>query len=137
MIDSEASNIDILARTIWAEARGERRLGMVAVASVIINRAKHPRWWGHSIKEVCLKPWQFSCWNSNDPNRKKLLSVDTDDEKFAEALDIAVDAVRGNLVDPTGGADSYVNLKLAKPSWATDDKLTLRIGNHSFYRVEI
>jgi len=60
--------LDILAKTLWGEARGEGREGLIAVAWVIKNRADNPGWWGKSIELVCLKPYQFSCWNADDPN---------------------------------------------------------------------
>ena len=60
----------MLAQTIWGEAREEDEEGMEAVASVIINRADYPPkgklWWGHTVEEVCKKPYQFSFylkWN--------------------------------------------------------------------------
>ena len=59
---------DILARTIYGEARGESISGMEAVASVVLNRVAFANrrgrfWWGNSIAEVCRAPKQFSCWN--------------------------------------------------------------------------
>ena len=49
---------DILARTIYGEARGESISGMEAVASVVLNRVAFAKrrgrfWWGNSIAEVC------------------------------------------------------------------------------------
>ena len=38
-----------------------------AIAHVIVNRMRLPNW-PDSAAEVCLQPWQFSCWNKNDPN---------------------------------------------------------------------
>jgi hypothetical protein len=37
---------------------------------------------GKTIKDVCLQPKQFSCWNSNNPNRKLLLTLDTNSELY-------------------------------------------------------
>ena len=71
-----ADDLDIAARTIWGEARGEGPEGMRAVAHVIANRATKGGWWGDTLWSVCLKPWQFSCWNLSDPNRQKLLDLD-------------------------------------------------------------
>jgi spore germination cell wall hydrolase CwlJ-like protein len=129
--------IDVLARTIWGEARGEPSGGMEAVACVILNRARHPRWWGGSIVEVCLKPWQFSCWNAGDPNRPKLLSVTGADPAFTAALAIADRAVRGELPDCTNNADSYVDLRVARPAWAEQNKPVAVIGNQTFFRLEL
>ena len=50
----------VIAITILAEARGEGHRGMYAVAAVIAQRAFERK---RTPKEVCLKPYQFSCWN--------------------------------------------------------------------------
>ncbi|PJB71692.1 MAG: hypothetical protein CO093_04590 [Alphaproteobacteria bacterium CG_4_9_14_3_um_filter_47_13] len=52
-------DIEILARTIWGEARGEGQKGMLAVASVIMNRVRCGGWWGSTIQDVCRKPYQL------------------------------------------------------------------------------
>ena len=46
-------------------------------AWVIRNRADNPRWWGNDITDVCLKKYQFSCWNHNDPNYPRLTNEAT------------------------------------------------------------
>lgn len=129
--------IDILARTIWGEARGEPAGGMEAVACVIRNRATHPRWWGRDILSVCLAPLQFSCWNVGDPNAAKCKAVTGSDASFTRALVIADRAVHGELADTTHGADSYADLRVCHPDWATPERITCKIGNHTFFRVEI
>ena len=53
------SDLMIMAKTIWGEARGESHNGQVAVAWVIRNRAERGGWWGNTIREVCLKDQQF------------------------------------------------------------------------------
>lgn len=62
---------DILARTLWGEARGESLAGHIAVAWTIRNRVNDGRaksWWGEGYTGVCQKPYQFSCWNKNVTN---------------------------------------------------------------------
>jgi hypothetical protein len=132
----DATAIDVMARTIWGEARGEGRAGMEAVASVICRRAKFPRWWGHDIRSVCLAPSQFSCWLPSDPNRAKLEAVDSSDEDFVVAMDVAEKAVADLLSDPTHDADSYANLSVSHPRWADAAKQTAIIGHHTFFRLE-
>lgn len=132
-------SVDTLARTLYGEARGEGLIGMEAVASVVMNRLalseqKNGYWWGDSIVDICQKPFQFSCWNANDPNRSKLLAVDPSDRIFAAALDIAGDAVDGKLKDPTGGATSYCTT-VTHPDWAKEMVQTIIIRNHVFYRL--
>ncbi len=76
MIDlSQIADDGILARTAWGENRGGGIDGMTSVINVIMNRAHKPSWWGKTPREVCLKPWQFDCWNENDSNLPKLLAV--------------------------------------------------------------
>lgn len=125
--------IDTLARTIWGEARGEGREGMEAVAAVIMNRVARPCWWGRTIETVCTKPWQFSCWNSNDPNLAKLLSVTEADPSFKTAMEIATLAEAGELPDPTNGSTHY-HVKTIRPDWAQGRQPCAAIGNHLFYK---
>ena len=54
----------IVAITILAEARGEGEAGMYAVGAVIAQRAFEGK---RTPSEVCLKKWQFSCWNGKKP----------------------------------------------------------------------
>lgn len=129
--------LDILARTIWGEARGTGIAGMQHVASVILNRASHPRWWGSDVLTVCLKPYQFSCWNEGDPNCPKVHAVTADDRQFAQALVIAAQALSGTLIDQTGGADSYYALNSRAPHWSYDAHHTMSDGYHTFSRVEL
>jgi N-acetylmuramoyl-L-alanine amidase len=125
----------VFARTIWGEARGEGELGMEAVACVIVNRAVLGGWWGESIEEVCLKPWQFSCWNKNDPNRPELIAVGDDDPQFKICLAIAEKAYAGTLKDVTHGADSYHDIRMNPPKWADNLKPVCVIKHHVFYKT--
>ncbi len=128
---------ETLARTIYGEGRGELVRGQEAIASVIINRVRRAEerggyWWGNSIIEVCLRPWQFSCWNENDPNRVKVETVAFDNRVFAPCLRIARRAARGVLKDPTSGATHY-HTKDIYPPWSNGRRPSAEIGNHLFY----
>jgi len=131
-------DVDVLARTIYGEARGELVRGQEAVAAVVINRVRRARqrsgryWWGSSIEEVCLKPWQFSCWNSNDTNRQKIETVTADNEIFQTCLRVARRAVSGVLKDPTCGATHY-HVTGLQPAWSRRRAPSAEIGNHQFY----
>lgn len=126
--------VDILARTLWGEARGEGRRGMHAVANVIANRANNPRWWGQDFISVCKAPWQFSVWNPDDVNLPKLLGVTQDDPQFRTALELAQLAVMGELEDITNGADHY-HTHGVNPLWSQGQKPVASIGNHKFFRL--
>ena len=133
------THIDILARTLWGEARGEGRAGMEAVASVILNRVAIAKqaggyWWGTTIFQVCQKPYQFSCWNTDDPNYAKIRSLTNADLFFVIAQRVARRAVFGTLPDSTGGATHY-HVAGLNPKWAQRQTPTARIGRHVFYRL--
>lgn len=132
--------IDILARTIWGEARSEGKTGMEAVANVVQNRVDVAKanggkyWWGSDIISVCQKPYQFSCWNRSDPNYKRLIAVDERDIHFATCKRIAARAVIGCLIDHTKGATHY-HADYVDPYWAKGEKPLITISRHIFYRL--
>lgn len=135
----KALEVDILARTLWGEARGEGVAGMEAVASVILNRVRIARerggfWWGGNVIQVCQKPYQFSCWNRSDPNFQKLQGVDGRDLYFATALRVARRALAGTLEDATDGATHYHAANI-QPYWARGEAPVAVIGRHVFYRI--
>lgn len=132
--------IDILARTLWGEARGEGPKGLRAVAHVVKNRvdlahAGTVTWWGTDMISVCQKPYQFSCWNAADPNFTRLIQVDVHDAIFRQALAIATRVMNDpSLSDPTKGATHYHRFDI-QPKWAKDATPLIRIGAHVFYRI--
>jgi spore germination cell wall hydrolase CwlJ-like protein len=130
---------DVMARTLWGEARGEGDMGMHAVANVILNRvavaqARGRFWWGDTIIDVCQKPFQFSCWNKNDPNLAKIQNVDMTDIHFMTALRLARRAVIGALPDITNNATHYHERSIT-PNWARGKTPCAAIGRHVFYRI--
>lgn len=137
----------ILARTIFGEARNEGTAGMSAVASVIVNRAKAARtmWGGGTIKGVCLRRAQFSCWNPYYglstknagimQNYKRMISVTSADALFVDALAIAKLAISGKLVDTTKGS-TYYHTTSIKPDWAQGVLPTKIVGAHAFYTTK-
>lgn len=134
-------DLDVLARTMWAEARGEpdAKKSMGAVAHVVINRVEKRSWWGRTISDVCTYPWQFSCWNANDRNRNKLIAVTKSDVLFALANTVVTEilsmtAQARRLADPTGLATHYYADSIRPPAWIVGATYTGRIGHHLFYR---
>lgn len=138
----------LMALTVYGEARGQPRPGRAAVAWTILHRAANPRWWGRNAGGCCLSPWQYSCWNRNDPNRARLLSFLRDgdtvrpqlteaakrDVTLRECVEI-VDAIcRGEIADPTDGATHYYNPSaVAAPFWSAGRRPSARVGDHLFY----
>ncbi|MBI1775213.1 MAG: cell wall hydrolase [Proteobacteria bacterium] len=145
---TELEDGNILARTIWGEARGEGEAGMTAVAAVIRNRAciaarymgvrgrPHPLFGDGTIASACTAPRQFSCWNASDPNRAKLLAVTAIDPQFHDATRIAEETIGGARADPTNGADHYFEKSIPVPDWARGKTPTATIGHHVFFKLE-
>lgn len=145
--------LEVLARTIFGEARGEGDAGRVGVANVILNRVKvakafHEKTEGKKLSHLfgvgtiisaAQRPWQFSCWNESDPNRKKILAVTAGDKAFAECIVVARLAIAGLIVDNTKGSTHYHTTAMGfPPSWRQPNQLkdpepVVIIGKHSFY----
>ena len=120
----DQDDLDTLARTIYGEARNQGMPGMIAAGWTIRNRAEKdlgndglPDWWGEGIVGVCKRPWQYSCWNANDPNRVKLLAVTARDGAFKSCLAAAKGVLTGQYTDPTKGSTHY-HTKAVRPKWA-------------------
>lgn len=131
---------DILARTLWGEARGESLAGQIAVAWTIRNRVndgKAKSWWGEGYAGVCQKPYQFSCWNKSDPNYVYLSGAKPlPFREFAQAQIAAEQVMGGKVPDPTGGATHYyATTMLSAPGWAAKAKQTLKLGHLLNYRL--
>lgn len=143
------SDEQMLCLTLYGEARGEPYEGKVAVAYVIKNRLKTGRW-GNSIKKVVLSPFQFSCYNCDDPNRAVLEEIARNwdsyiqkNRKLQECCKVAKEVLSGAVSDPTGGAlyyhgdPKYYARMWQKcggvPCWAVGKPYVV-IGNHWFYR---
>jgi len=125
-----------MIRTIWGESRGERTVGRIAVAHVILNRAAQPAWWGSTPFDVCHKPYQFSCWNKSDPNALKIEQLCQSDDTY-QAIGVLVDhCAAGIEPDPTCGADHY-KVTGTPASWdeSTAGKTAVIIGHHSFWKL--
>jgi N-acetylmuramoyl-L-alanine amidase len=129
-------DVDVLARTLYGENRGNGIAGMQSVAWVILNRARDPAdRWPKTIAGVCKQRAQFTCWSPNDPNAKVCAAVDERDDSYVEALFAATSVLSGQVVDPTLGSDHYfaVGMK-ARPSWAETMDFKVRLHGHLFYR---
>ena len=125
-------NIDILARTITGEARGQGQDGMELVAMVVMNRCaaakaycertgkkRHPLFGDGSPASACLAKWQFSCWNEGDPNRAIIENLNEGYAIFRQAINIAQDAVYRKLKDRTHGSLHYYAQSMkSPPKWA-------------------
>lgn len=134
--------IEIFARTIYGEARGEYTClegglaSLIAVGNVVMNRLKAQSRYGKTIQEVCQKPWQFSCWNENDPNRVILMKGEIVDPIFIVCREVASNVITHAWPDLTRGSDHYHATTLFPlPPWARGRQPKVRFANHIFYQL--
>ncbi|MCK9574508.1 MAG: spore cortex-lytic enzyme [Clostridia bacterium] len=113
------SNLYLLARCIYAEARGEPYTGMVAVGAVVLNRVSNADF-PNTISGVIYQPWAFTSVNDGQIN---LTPSQT-------AINAAQDAMNG--WDPTYGCLFFYNPKTAQSQWIYSRKVVTTIGNHRF-----
>jgi len=119
----------IIACTILAEARGEGQGGMYAVAAVIAQRAFERK---RTPSEICLKPYQFSCWNGYKKVKDLEHLLKVPQAKYAIALAKNIKLLSRDFV---GYANHYHNNKIKTPYWAKGKKPVKTIGNHIFYKL--
>ena len=114
-----SSELDLLARMISAEARGEPYTGQVAVGAVILNRVEHPSF-PNSISGVCYQRGAFSSVSDGQINMTATQSC----------KNAARDALNG--WDPTGGAIYFYNPRTSTSKWILSRPVIRTIGNHVF-----
>lgn len=140
---------NIIARTLYAEARNDGEKGMRAVASVIYNRAN-----GNvaDFVNVCKKygwsekykrnVYQFSCWGRMDPDEwspnkfkvklpKTVINGSADQKSWEIAMNITAEML-SNSFTPVIDANMYYNDKTANPSWGSELIKVKYIGSHKF-----
>lgn len=114
-----SSDIDLLARIISAEARGEPYTGQVAVGAVILNRIEHPSF-PNTLSGVIYEPGAFSCLKDGQVN-----------EPVSESSKRAAnDAING--WDPSGGAIYYYNPAKTSNKFMWSRPVITVIGSHKF-----
>ena len=109
----------LLSKLVTGEARGESYEGQVAVAAVVINRVKDPRF-PNSIKDVIYQKNAFSVVKNG--------SIDL--QPTESAYSAAQEALYGN--DPTDKAIYFWNPDIATCKWIKTLNPYMRIGNHVF-----
>ncbi len=114
-----SGDVDLLARLISAEARGEPYEGQVAVGAVVLNRVKHPSF-PNSVSGVIYQPGAFSC----------MYDGQFDQPVSESAYRAARDAING--WDPSYGAIYYFNPNTATSSWIWSRPVIVTIGEHMF-----
>lgn len=116
---SNSNNVNLLARLIYGEARGEPYAGQVAVGAVVMNRIKSSSF-PNSMSGVIYQSGAFDAVRDGQIN----LSPDSTSKKAAQ------DAING--WDPSYGAIYYFNPSTATNKWIWSRPMTVTIGRHRF-----
>ena len=113
--------VDLLARLINGEARGETYQGQVAVGAVVLNRVKSAKF-PNTITGVIYQEGQFSCIKDGQ--------FDKPIDKASTIYKAAKEAING--ADPSNGALFFYNPKTTKSKWLFSLKTVKTIGSHVF-----
>lgn len=113
------NDMDLLARAVYSEARGEPYEGQVAIAAVILNRIAHESF-PNTVSGVIFEPRAFTAV--------------ADGQFWLEPNELAAKAVRDaiNGWDPSGGAIYYFNPNTATSGWIWTRPQIKQIGKHVF-----
>jgi len=123
---------NIVARTLFHEARGEGEIGMRAVGSVIYNRSKRRN---RSFSQIATQPNQFSVWKDRDTSftdESKNFTSPKDLKMWDKALQISKEMVLGGF-RPITQADHF-HTHNVNPSWS-QGLIPEIIGNHKFFQL--
>lgn len=115
------SDVQLLARAINGEARGEPYEGQVAVGAVILNRVKSPSF-PNTIAGVIYEPGAFTAVSDGQ--------INVPIAENSTVVKAARDALNG--WDPSGGALYYFNPSTATNKWIWSRPLIKTIGKHRF-----
>ena len=116
---SNSSNVNLLARLVYGEARGEPYSGQVAVAAVVLNRVNSSSF-PNTIAGVIYQKGAFDAVSDGQIN----MTPDSTAKKAAQ------DAING--WDPSYGAIYYFNPATATNKWIWSRPVTVTIGKHRF-----
>ncbi len=119
--EDNKKDVQLLARCVNGEARGEPYIGQVAVAAVILNRVKHPSF-PNTLAGVIYQPRAFTAVSDGQIN----VSIDEDSSIFKACTDAM------NGWDPSGGAIYYYNPAKTTNKWIYSRQVIKTIGKHKF-----
>jgi spore germination cell wall hydrolase CwlJ-like protein len=118
-----SSELDCLAKVVLYEAGSEPRAGQLAVAQVVMNRVRSPRF-PNSICGVIYQRGQFSAIRSYSPPRGA---------RWNRALSLAREVISGEAA-PVVGRALYFHATRVRPAFARTQTRVAQIGGHVFYR---
>ncbi len=128
------SDIDMMARTMWAENENASPQEYAAIAHVMRNRllSRDPQYGGNTMSQILLAKNQFTPWSTPKASNYPM-NVTQRDPAYQSAYRIASDVMTGNIPDSTNGAVNYHASDMKRrPSWAAGRE-GQTVGGHTFY----
>ena len=130
----------LLARLILGEMEGQAKEAKLGAGFTVLNRLQKQKTnWGLTLPEIILKPYQYDAFvNPNTVNKVRDPLNNVTREEWQSCYKIALQVLSGNSTDPTFGATHFLSSYSGTdfPNWATNDKLTIKIGTTYFYDLE-
>lgn len=120
--------------TIIQEASGENSEGMIAVGEVIRKRMRLKLFSDGTVPGTVLRPYQFSGWNTTDPNRIRVSLSKINDPIVVKAITAWENS---RVTSHSNGATHYHSRKIKSPDWAAGKTSCASIGNHIFYDLSL
>lgn len=130
----------ILARAIFGEARSVSRKARIGVGWSIRTRVESP-WWDNTYSEVILDEAQYSAFNEGDKNLpfvKNPFREEGQIDEWYECYETAGQVMKGEVKDPTDGANHYFSDYIGYPKWTKSKQaeFKIKIDNILFYYLD-
>lgn len=136
--NEDINNKNILIKTLYFEAGSTQEIfDVLMVGWVIRNRVRGPGHFGKTYKDVCLKKWQFSCWNGKTIQQISRIIINGKSFRWTVCSMVASYIMTApESHNPLPGVCFYFNPDLCRPSWAEAFKRfhPLYKLNHVFYK---
>jgi len=129
------NEVALLAKLLFSEAYKRNIEGAVkdatAIAHVVKNRmAKR----NQTLEQTIYEPFQFSGVGSSEWQKIENQKLTQQEENiYKKFLQVSYGVLKGDISDPTGGANYFFNPKLANPSWAKKMKKSYKTEGHNYY----
>lgn len=115
--------LELMARVVAAEARGESDAGQRAIAWVALNRLDEPETYGRTLTRVLLSPAQFA----------KPVPIADNSPAYWRAMHATTAALLGIGEDPSAGSLYFFRTDMTPwPAWAKHMQTRAVIGKHTF-----
>lgn len=131
----KSSEAAVVAMTVLGEAEGEPWAGKMIVAETFVNRSNASR---KTLKDTCLAPNQYACWNGEERQRKLIARAAEleriNSQAWKDCKELAKCICQPGYTPSTSATHYYAPAKMDKPPWWADKmKLVAIVAGHKFF----